>query len=317
MDRTTPVFDTALFDTAPPDEKLPLVRRLKQRAVGWVSAAIMPVVKHAARPYLGGETIDEALYVARRLQGEGTAVTFGYWDCAAQSLQTVASVQAEALRKVTATGAYVSLKPPALRFDAGVAAALSGIAAAGGIGLHCDSHGVEVAELSNLFAEMLAECLAPARIGITLPGRWGRSLADAEWALAKGFNIRVVKGQWPDPADPKRNIADGFLSVIDRLAGRARRVAVATHDFELGRAALLRLRDAGTPCELEVLLGMPAKSLRAWASENSIHTRVYVPYGPGFVPNAVGVLKRNPRLVLAVAKDRAAAVAGLFAKKAR
>ena len=308
MDKTASI---ALFDTAPPEETLPPLVRFKQRLVGTLSAAIMPVVSRAARPYLGGQTIAEALCVARRLRSEGAAVTFGYWDTGHQGAQAVAAVQADALTQISDLDAYVSLKPPALHYAPEIADALASIAAARGLGLHCDSHGVEAADPSNAFADALAAKLGPARVGTTLPGRWHRSLADADWAAARGFNVRVVKGQWPDPADPKRDLAEGFLAVIEQLCGRASRVAVATHDFDLGRAALTRLQETGTPCELEVLLGMPSKQLFVWAQANGFKTRIYVPYGPGFIPNAIGVLKRNPRLLLAVAKDRVRA-AGEF-----
>ena len=305
MDKTASL---ALFDTAPPEETPPPLARFKQRVVGTLSAAIMPVVSRAARPYLGGQTIAEALCVARRLHSEGAAVTFGYWDTGHQAAQAVAAVQADALTQIVDLDAYVSLKPPALHYAPDLAETLASLAAARGLGLHCDSHGVEAADPSNAFAEALAAKLGPARVGTTLPGRWHRSLRDAEWAVARGYNVRVVKGQWPDPADPKRDLEEGFLAVIERLCGHASRVAVATHDFELGSAALTRLSESGTRCELEVLLGMPSKKLFVWAKENGFKTRIYVPYGPGFIPNAIGVLKRNPRLLLAVAKDRARAV---------
>lgn len=307
----------AAFETAPPDEQLAVLARWKMRIVSGLSSAIMPVVARAARPYLGGQTIGEALCVARRLKDEGTAVTLGYWDTSHQSPSDVALVQADAVDAIDDRDAYVSLKPPALHYAPHVAQSLASRAAGRSLGLHCDSHGLEAVVPSNHFAEALAEILPPAHVGVTLPGRWLRSLADADWAVARGFNVRVVKGQWPDPADPARDLGTGFLAVIDRLAGRARRVAVATHDLVLGREALQRLRASATPCELEVLLGMPAKPLVAWARQNGFKTRVYVPYGPGFVPNAIGVLRRNPRLLMAVARDRVQALQELLRKRKR
>lgn len=77
-------------------------------------------------------------------------------------------------------------------------------------------------------------------IGVALPARWGRSLEDADAAVAGGLAVRVVKGEWPDPdrdLDPRR----AYLELIDRLAGRARHVGVATHDRELAREAFARL----------------------------------------------------------------------------
>jgi proline dehydrogenase len=105
-------------------------------------------------------------------------------------------------------------------------------------------------------------------------------------------------------------MAAGFLEVIDRLAGCAPHIAVATHDLRLASEAIARIRAAGTSCELELLLGAPCKPLLRWASENGVKARIYVPFGEGFVPNAIGLLKQNPQLMWTIAKSRLIAVTG-------
>jgi len=300
-----------LFDTSPPDEPLraSALRRWKSRATATVSAAILPIVKRVARPYVGGDSVGEALCVAERLAGEGFGTTLGYWDSGRESLRDIMGTYREAIARLGC--GYVSLKPPALRFSAQLAGELAEAAAVRGMRLHCDSHAIKVADASNAMLEAMERRIAAKRLGTTLPGRWRRSLRDADWAAEHGLNVRVVKGQWPDPADPGRPMSQGFLEVIGRLAGRARHVAVATHDFALARESIDRLRSAGTSCEVEVLLGMPARPLVRWAKQNGVAVRVYVPYGAGFIPNALGVLKRNPRLAFAVAREYAA-LAGEF-----
>lgn len=299
-------LDAPLFDTAPPEPPLPLAVRLKRRLKAEASGLVMPVLRKAAGAYIGGETLGEALTVATRLKGDGLAATLGFWDKNGESPDKVAEVCLDAVRALAGSDGCVSLKPPVLRYDPALAAALAHAAAKAGISLYCDSHGWEAAEPSFAFAEALK--LGGARLGVTLPGRWWRSLHDAEWAIAHGAAVRVVKGQWPDPGE--RDMAQGFLELVERLAGRARFVSVATHDFALGSQAIARLKEAGTPCEASVLLGVPAAPLMRWAKTNGVALRVYVPFGPGFVPNALGVLRRNPRLLWAVAKDRFAAVLG-------
>lgn len=297
-----------LYDSAPPAEAAPpsAALRFKRAVTRRISATILPVLKKAARPYVGGETVEEALAVVDRLAGEGHAATIGYWDAGRDGAREVAEIYHNAMDclSLEKRDCYVSLKPPPLRFSVDLASDLAEAAAQLDLRLHLDSHGVEAADLSNAMLEVMTPHLPPAHLGTTLPGRWERSLADADWAIARGINVRVVKGQWPDPADPSRDVAGGYLAVIGRLAGRARHVAVATHDFPLATESVRLLKAAGTACELELLLGMPAKPLIAWAKENGVAVRVYVPYGEGFVPNALGVLKRNPRLVVAVARER-------------
>lgn len=308
-DDDTALTDT-LFDTAPPDE--PVSRGLKSRLVDRVSEVILPIVKMAARPYVGGDTIDDALCVAGRLASEGFTTTVGYWDRGRESGREVADICLNAVQAMSGRDSYLSLKPPALRFSERLADEIAAAAAAGNVRVHCDSHGPEVADLSNAMLQAMIGRLAAERLGTTLPGRWKRSLRDADWAIERGLNVRVVKGQWPDPEEPKRNVSAGFLDVIDQLAGRARHVAVATHDFALAREALARLRIAETSCELELLFGMAAKPLTRWARAKGVRTRIYVPFGAGFVPSALRVLKRNPRLVFTVARAQIEAIGQLM-----
>lgn len=290
-----------VYDTAPPA----VARQTLKRQLGeMASSLIMPLIRHAARPYLGGESIDDALFVADRLQNEGFSTAFSYWDGGQESQCEIEAI-AHATITTLATAApqsYLALKPPALRFCEEAARRLAQTAAQQGVRLHFDSHGTGVTNRQNAMINAMLTVTQPRLLGTTLPGRHPRSLRDADWAAETGLNVRVVKGEWPDESDPKYDPRDGFLAVIDRLAGRAHHVAVATHELALAHQAILRLRNAGTACGLEVLLGMAAEPLLAWAKAESVPVRVYVPYGCGFIPNAMGVLRRNPRLALSVAR---------------
>ena len=301
------------FDTsAPPPVPISTWRGWIRNFRGKVSASILPLVKYAARPYVGGETIDDALCVAHRLAQENLTSTLGFWDTADCTGRQVADAYLAAIEHLSADGldSYISMKPPALRFDSALAIELAAASAAARVRLHCDSHGPNVADKSNAMLQAMLDKFGASRLGTTLPGRWSRSLGDADWAIERGLSVRVVKGQWPDPDDPRRDMAAGFLEVIDRLAGRAPHVAVATNDLRLASEAIARIRAAGTSCELELLFGAPYKPLLRWARENGVRARIYVPFGEGFVPNAIGLLKQNPRLMWTIAKSRLIAVTG-------
>jgi proline dehydrogenase len=99
------------------------------------------------------------------------------------------------------------------------------------------------------------------------------------------------------------NPSEGYLNVIDRLAGRARFVAVATHDPKLARAALERLRQAGTPCSVELLYGLPMKPALQVAGELDVPVRVYVPFGHGWLPYSLTQARRNPRVFWWILRD--------------
>jgi proline dehydrogenase len=157
-------------------------------------------------------------------------------------------------------------------------------------------------------AERVLGCVAGAacdnpQVGCVLPGRWQRSLRDADLVSRLQIRVRVVKGQWADPEHPDIDLREGFLAVVDRLAGRARHVAVATHDAQLAREALRRLTAVGTPCELELLFGLPMRAARQVARDLGVSTRVYVPYGHSWVPYALSWVRQNPRVLWWVVSD--------------
>lgn len=245
------------------------------------------LVRHAASRYAVGPTADDASAVAERLARHGYACTICYWDSGLEPPERVATEYARAARAARALDGYVSVKATALGFSSELIAPLAEL----GVKLHFDAMGPATVDDTRTLLEQL-----PGRLGTTLPGRWRRSDRDADWAVERGLAVRVVKGMWEGPDD--RDPSAGFLSVVDRLAGRATFVAVATHDRRLAAEALSRLRAGGTPCELEQLYGLPRTPAPA---------RVYLPYGTAWLPYALAHLRRRPRAAWWLARDLALA----------
>lgn len=212
----------------------------------------------------------------------------GYWNAASEDPERVrAEVMAAA---VALSGmrldAYLSVKAPALGFDLGDLPRA-------GVPVHLDALQPDTVDVQLRLAAELG-------LGVTLPGRWRRSVHDA--ARIDGGRVRVVKGQFPDPdvgreCDPRA----GFLAVVDALKGRASFVAVASHDGPLAAEALSRLRLSGTPCGLELLYGLPVPPIAA--SEAGAPIRVYIPYGRAYLPYAIRKVLRNPRSAGWLLKD--------------
>jgi len=267
-----------------------------------------PVVRRAVtaagRSYIAGERLDQAMTTGTDLAGRGYALTLGYWNANGESPDQVAQAgmaALEALHGATCDG-YLSIKVPPLRFDASLYATMLDRARALDVPIHLDSHSHADAEPTWALATEFTP--APRHdLGVTLPARWARSLDDTKRVVEFGVSVRVVKGQWPDPSDPLRDARSGFLAIVRRLAGRARRVRIASHDVELARTCLKLLRDSGTPCELELLYGLPVGALPVVARDLKVPVRVYLPYGVGSVPYALRYLRENPRVLWWLAKD--------------
>lgn len=269
-------------------------------------AGLHSLVRTASRNYIAGPTVADAMRVARLLVPRGYATTLGYWDAAGDAPDDVLQTYLDCLDQLAGLGEghYTSIKLPGLRHDPGRYRSLEQRSRECGIPLCFDS--LDVAGAETMFT-FLAGHLDPASgaHGCVLPGRWRRSVADAARATELGLIVRVVKGQSPDPADPGRDPAAGYLEVVRALAGRARLVRVASHDPAVARASLEILQAAGTPGELELLYGLPVGSQVALAREFGVPVRVYVAFGHAFLPYALASLRQRPTAVFGLMREAA------------
>jgi proline dehydrogenase len=290
----------------------------------WAYALGEPLLQQASRAYVPGPRLEDAVQWARERAPAGCGFTFGYFNA---DEEPAAQVEQACSQSITALSGlsglsgqaaltpaapntnglgYCSLKVPSLGYEAGALQRLARQAAAHGQRLHFDSHGPETT------APTLAalEALRPhhPRLGLTVPGRWTRSLQDADWAAQRGLRVRVVKGQWPCHDQPGLDPRQGFLAVIDRLAGSVSEVAVATHDAVLAGEAVRRLAARGTACELELLCGLPRRGVLELAHSRHLPVRLYVPFGQAWLPYALSQVLRKPGMWPRLLKDSLAEV---------
>jgi proline dehydrogenase len=268
-----------------------------------IAAPWLPLLRKAARCYVAGPELPDALRLAQTFAARGVpASTLCFWDAQDDLPRHVADMYLATVRAIQSVhlDSYVSIKAPSLDFDAGMVAEIAEAAHEAGIRMHFDSLGAETVDRTfRLIEDALRR---HAMQGCTIPGRWRRSPRDAERAAQMGLRVRVVKGQWPDPSaavDPH----SGFLDVIDALAGGAAPVAVATHEPVLAAAAIRKLQSAGTPCEMELLYGLPSRAVLKAARDLAAPVRYYLPYGHAWLPYALRQARRDPRILWWVLRD--------------
>jgi CelD/BcsL family acetyltransferase involved in cellulose biosynthesis len=269
-------------------------------------AGVHSLVGVVSRNYIAGPTLADAARVGQPLASRGYWLTLGYWDGSGDSADLVLETYLASCAYLASLGGrnYLSIKIPALGYDSGRFRALERKSRESGVPLHFDALDTGNASATlDFIADQAAR--SGGEVGCTLPGRWQRSLGDAERAIALGLMVRVVKGQSPDPADPDRDPAAGYLAVVRTLAGRARGVRVATHDPVVARESLSILKAANTPCELELLYGLPVGIQVALAEEFHVPVRVYVAFGHAFLPYALSSLRRHPAAVLRLLREAA------------
>jgi proline dehydrogenase len=252
-----------------------------------------PLRQRRIAVYSAGPALDDALAVSHRLAAYGLAGTVGYTAGAQDTPRAAADVHLAAFARLQtdAHDCQVSVKLAPLQFDADLVAELADAAARSSRPLHIDALAPETVDVTWLLLEGAPRS---GPLGATLPGRWARSVADAELVRGLGLRVRVVKGQWAGVGTDEVDPSEGFLRVVDALCGHDEAVAVATHDVDLLTTALQRLLAAGTPCWAELFFGMPFRAPALAARRMGVPVRVYVPYGHAGAPYGVTDVTDHP-----------------------
>jgi proline dehydrogenase len=253
-------------------------------------------IQQIAPKYIAGPEVEDATRLCRQIERCGWTSTICPWDGPHDSPALVFSSYRKALHALAKEkfDCYLSIKVPSLKYDFNLLKELLELAAEHNTRVHFDALGPDTASASFALLERAAKIYN--NLGCTLPSCWRRSSADAERAIELAVAVRVVKGQWSDPAQPRVDSRARYLDLIDVLAGRAPTVAVASHDVALAKESLTRLQKRGTPCELEQLFGLPLRIDRV-AKPLGISVRVYVPYGYAYMPYALSEIKKRPAIV--------------------
>jgi proline dehydrogenase len=246
-----------------------------------------------AAAYGAGPGLEDGFEAARRAAAFGVASTVGYSTGEDEGARQAADVHLAAFDRLAEAelDAYVSAKLSELDFEPALLAELDAASARTGRRLHLDALAPETVDRTWRILEAMPRT---GMFGMSFPGRWRRSADDASYAAALGFAVRIVKGQWAHGVGGDIDPSQGFLDIVDRLCGRAGLVAVGSHDVALLTESVRRLTAAGTPCEVELLYGLPFRAPAQAARALGIPVRLYVPYGAVGATYGIADLKRKP-----------------------
>jgi len=258
---------------------------------------LQKIVRRLAASHIAGSSIESALDVSRRAVANGWSTTLCIWNgpdgTPALLFQEYRSL-IEALQKETGNF-NLSLKTPSFHYDLELLRQIIILATKQKIGIEFDSHGPESADRTLNFAQQLRpHC---DRMTCSMPARWARSVQDADWAVEHRIGVRIVKGQWNDPEAPGLDYRENYFNIIDRLASRDTKVFVATHQPSLAREALHRLKQSGTPCELEVMFSLPLEVTKI-AERMDVPVRVFIPFGYPYLPYNISDAHTRPAIAL-------------------
>jgi proline dehydrogenase len=292
----------------------------------WLNDRLIDVLTHVPKPimrklssrYIAGETLEEALACLGDLAARGYK---GMIDILGEDVlveQQARAVLAEYKLAASAVAArkldtYVSVKPTHLALKLSEELAFQLYLELGRhaaqhklfMRVEMEDHHTTEATL-RLFARLHREL---DNVGIVIQARLLRTPDDIAKLPQGRLSVRMVKGIYLEPAsiahvDPAA-ISDAYVACCEALFERGAFISLATHDQRLAdrlMALVARRGIAKDGYEFQVLLGVQEPLWELWRKAGS-QVRVYVPYGPEWLPYSLRRLRKNPQLVGHVIKS--------------
>lgn len=262
-----------------------------------------------ASRFVGGETLDQAMTVARQLDRMRVAAML---DHLGENVET--AVQAadardaylaalDAIRLTPTLDVAISLKLTQLGLDRSVEECLANVepilAAAEHpttlVMIDMEAHGY-VERTLEVIRTIHAE---HPRVGVALQSYLRRSATDV-FDLPAGMRVRLVKGSYLEPPDvvfaEKKEVDESFRRLFATLFARGHAIDVATHDpriLEGVRGIVDATEDGWLRVEFQMLYGV-RRDLQADLARRGYPVRVYIPYGTEWYPYLTRRLAERP-----------------------
>lgn len=269
-----------------------------------------PPARRVADRFVAGETLDEAVGVAHRLQEQGISVSLDELGEAVGD-EATARRHAEASRAILdridreGLDGSLSVKPTALGIDVaeGLCRELTAdlCRRAAEVGTH-----VTLDMESSAYTQRTVDLVVALReqghdnVGCALQAYLHRTLDDVRRLTRMGVSVRVCKGAYAEPEDialqDREAIAHAFVRAAGIVLEGGARGRFATHDHRvIGRIrALASERGVGRErYEFQMLYGV-RESLQQRLVAAGHDLRVYVPFGPEWYPYLTRRLAERP-----------------------
>lgn len=268
-----------------------------------------PPGRAVARRFVAGETLAEAMAVARELdRGRILTMLDLLGENVASPAQALAAREAyltaiEAVRQAATLDCAISVKLTQLGLDGSVDACLANVnpildaAAEAGtlVMIDMESHPYVDATLEVLHA---AHERFP-KVGVCLQAYLRRTERDI-FALPPGVRVRLVKGAYLEPPgvvyQDKADVDAAWARLFTTLLARGHAIDAATHDPRLieGVQRLTGATEDGwLRVEFQMLYGV-RRDLQARLAGQGYPLRVYVPYGTEWYPYLTRRLAERP-----------------------
>jgi proline dehydrogenase len=269
-----------------------------------------------ARRFIAGETVEEAIEAARRIEAVGLLQTLDFLGESVSSLSDADAATRNYLRVIDAItragiGRNLSLKLTQLGLDVDRASAVDNLRRilerADGFFVRLDMESSRYTDTTLDIFETLWQ-QNHRNIGVVLQADLHRTAQDVTRVSALGAPIRLVKGAYREPATVayprKADVDAAYETLMKRLLLEGTYPAIATHDEAMIETARLYAADHGLEpdrFEFQMLYGI-RRDLQASLVAQGYHVRVYIPFGRQWFPYFMRRLGERPANVAFVLK---------------
>jgi proline dehydrogenase len=287
----------------------PLLRR-------WMEA--WPPSRKVTRRFVAGETLDEALAVCERLQGERI---FSTLDHLGENVRTIEEASASCDAYVSALeqigtrrlSSTIAIKLTQFGLDLSPQACLENVRRLEAQAKIAGSR-VEIDMESSAYTDRtLALAIQAGQecgcVRVCVQAYLHRSAADIDRLNAAGVPVRLVKGAYREPpsvAFPRKQDVDAnYAALMKTLLDRGVYPAIATHDEKILGEAMEYVRGRGIRAdsfEFQMLYGI-RRDLQRRLIEQGYRLRLYVPYGTEWYPYFMRRLAERPANLWFVLKN--------------
>ncbi len=282
---------------------------------GWARTTVtrLGIARRAARRFIAGETLDEAIAASRALNAKGLRVTL---DCLGESVEheddtrAVVAAYTDLIARITAEGleASVSVKLTHLGLDIREALAVKNLRAILSAG---QTHNVFVTidMESSAYTERTLNIFRAMRrdegfsnVGAVVQSYLYRSADDMQALAAEGATVRLCKGAYLEPPSvafpAKADVDKSYLEIMEAYlnAPPPAVLQMATHDEQIIAHAEALIHEHGITSdryEFQMLYGIRSARQEALAAAGH-PVRVYVPFGSAWYPYFMRRLAERP-----------------------
>lgn len=279
------------------------------------------LMRHPASPgrrFVAGDTLEDAIAAARRIEARGLLQTLDYLGESVKSpseSEAAAEQYRHIIERVSGAeiGRNVSVKLTQLGLDIDRATCIDHVrrildpAQRQDCFVRIDMESSAYTDVTLAIFELLWQ-QGYHNVGIVLQSYLRRSEDDLRRVNALGARVRLVKGAYNEPKQVayhrKADVDAAFVRMMDMLFREGTYPAIATHDVRLIEEARQKAAQIGLPrdqFEFQMLYGI-RRDLQTSLAAEGYRVRIYIPFGREWFPYFMRRLGERPANVLFLAR---------------